>query len=344
MVDQTIAHIAAQNHISVADMQKQIRAEGMNYKQYRNEIRDALMINQVQQHGIAPRIKISEQEITDFLILHGKEMTAAQHAQAAIPGVYHIQVLIIPLQEQATPEQIADAKQAAQKVRAQLNANTNLETFVATKLGVDLNLQQQDLGWRKLTELPELYVKSIQNLQPGAFSGPILTPNGLHILRLVESHGGGALSPTAQGMVETHVRHILIKSNPLLTDDQIKTRMARLRATILAGTPFEQVAAANSQDPGSATKGGDVGWVTVGALDPAFEGVMNQMKVGQISVPFKSQFGWHILQVLDRKTRQTPDVKRDQAKQILLQHKIAVELKHWLQLQRNTGYIKVLIQ
>ncbi len=344
-VDQAIGRIAEQNHISVGEMQKKLREEGMNYKQYRKEIHDALVINQVQQRGIAPHITVSEQEITDFLTIHGKELAAAQHSQAAVPGIYHVQVMIIPLPEEATSEQIATAKQAAQKVFAQLKGNTDFEHFVATKIGTDLNLQQQDLGWRKLSQLPDLYIKQVQNLQPGGLIGPIRAPNGFHIIKLADSRGGSAPTTTAHVMVETPVRHILIKSNPLQSDEQIKTRIARLRASILAGTPFEQVAAANSQDPGSVSKGGDIGWVTVGALDPAFETMMNQTKVGQISFPFKSQFGWHILQVLDRKSRHDPEgIRRDQAKQIIFQHKLAVELQRWLLLQRNTGYVKVLIQ
>ena len=148
--------------------------------------------------------------------------------------------MIIPLPEEATSEQIATAKQAAQKVFAQLKGNTHFEHFVATKIGTDLNLQQQDLGWRKLSQLPDLYIKQVQNLQPGGLIGPIRAPNGFHIIKLADSQGGSAPTTTAHGMVETHVRHILIKSNPLQSDEQIKTRIARLRASILAGTPFDQ--------------------------------------------------------------------------------------------------------
>lgn len=344
-IDQAIANVAAQNGISVSELQKKLQEEGVNYKQYRKQAHDQLVISQVQQRGIAPHVKVSDQEVTDFLALHGKELTALQHPTPTGSEVYHLLVMVIPLPEEATQEQIATAQQAAQKVFSQLNSNTNFEQFVTTKLGTDLNLQQQDLGWRTLSQLPDLYMKPVQNLQPGTLAGPIRAPNGFHIIKLVESRGGTALAIRPQHLVETHVRHILLKSNPLLTDAQLKTQLQRLRASILAGTPFEQVATANSQDPGSAPKGGDIGWVTPGALDPAFEAVMNQMKPGQISVPFKSQFGWHILQVLDRKTQHDPEIlRRDMAKQILFQRKVNTELQRWLQDQRNSGYVKVLIQ
>lgn len=346
-VDKAIAHIAEQNHVSIGVLQKKLQEEGMNYKQYRKEIHNALVLNEIQQRGIAPRVFVSDQEVTDFLAIHGKELAAAQRQQAvATPGIYHVQIIIVPLPEAATKEQIATTKQEAQKVFAQLNANTNFEQFVTTKIGTDLNLQQQDLGWRKLEQLPDLYIKPVQNMQPGTLMAPIRAPNGFHIIKLAESRGGSVPTAIASpNMVETHVRHILIKSNPLQVDAQMKARLERLRASILAGTPFEQVAAANSQDPGSVGKGGDVGWVTAGALDPAFEAVMNHMKVGQVSMPFKSQFGWHILQVMDRKTRHDPEgLRRNQAKQIVFQQKMNAELQRWLQAQRNTGYVKVLIQ
>lgn len=344
-INQTIAHIATQNGISVAELQKKLSEEGINYKKYRKQIHDQLVINQVQQRGIAPHIKVSDQEVADFLALHGKELAAVQHPPAPVAGIYHVQIMIVPLPDGATEEQISTTKQAAQKVFSQLKGDTDFEQFVTTKLGTELNLQQQDLGWRKLTDLPDLYVKSVQGLQPGALTGPIRAPNGFHIIKLVETRGGNAQVAGLKPLVETHVRHILIKSNPLLTDEQLKTQLERLRASILAGTPFEQVATANSQDPGSLTKGGDIGWVTPGALDPAFEAVMNQMKPGQISVPFKSQFGWHILQVLERKTRNDPAlIRRDLAKQMIFQRKLNAELQHWLREQRNNGYVKIMIQ
>ncbi len=348
-VDQAISRVAAQNGVTVGELQKQLQAQGIPYKQYRKEINNALIISQVQQRGLGARVSISDQEVTDFLNLHGRELAAQQRAAKtpAQPGFYHVQVIIIPLQEAATPEQIATGKQAAQKVFAQINENTNLQQFVATKLGTDLNLQQQDLGWRKLTDFPDLYIKLIQTLKPGGVSKPVQAPNGFHILRLAESRGGNseASGSLTQAMVETHVRHILIKTNPLQPDDAVKIQLERLRANILAGTSFEEAATKNSQDPGSVAKGGDIGWVTPGALDPAFEAKMDQMKVGQISTPFKSQFGWHILQVLDRKTKHDPEeIRRSMAKQIIFQRKLNVELERWLQNQRDTGYVKELIQ
>lgn len=341
MVNQTIGQIAEQNSITVPQLQAKLREEHMNYDEYRKTIREQITLNQLQQHTVATRVTVSNQEITDFLNTHGKDLQALAAPHQNPNAIYHLVVVLAPVAEGATPEQVTKGKEAAQQALTRMSAGEDVQTLVISPLGISADLQQTDLGWRNLNQLPELYDSYLKNIKPGAVVGPIRTPNGFHVIKLVEARGiavGPAILP---GAVQTHVRHILLKTTPLENDAQVKTRLERLRASILAGTSFAEAASANSQDPGSVSKGGDLGWTMSGTLDPTFEATMSQMKIGQISVPFKSQFGWHILQVLERKAvPKSEGVQREQARQLIFQRKFKVELERWLQTLRKSGYVR----
>jgi len=347
MVNEAISHIAEQNGLTVAELPAKLKEQGMDYARYRKEIHDQILLSQIQQKAVTPDVKISDQEVADFVATHGKELSkpAATEGAPAPQAVYQIQAVIVPVPETATAAQVAAAKAVAQKALEQLKVGTTPQALVTSELGVKNNLQQSDLGWRNLSQLPDLYMSYVRDLQPGNIAGPIHAPNGFHLLKLVAVRGNNANASPALKYVETHVRHILIKTTPLETDTQVKVRLERLRANILGGEDFSKAAMENSQDQGSVGKGGDLGWVTPGVLVPAFETVMNQTKPGQISQPFKSQFGWHILQVLDRRSiKDNEALRRQRAKEIIFQRKYNEALQRWLHNMRNAEYVKIFEQ
>jgi peptidyl-prolyl cis-trans isomerase SurA len=349
-LNQTVAKIAAQNGITVDVLKNQITQQGMSYDQYRAEIRKEMILSQVEQHEIAPRVTITDQEVTDYLNTHHNQIAlpASQNPTQSQNVFYHIENIIIPLPDSPTSDQVATAQKAAEQMLAQLKAGADFKKITLSALGQQVNAQENDLGWRAAQQVPTLYLSRLQALSAGGIIGPIRAPNGFHIIKLDEMRGQQATpslqQSLQQNLQETHVQHILIKTTPLEPDLDVKARLERLRAGILAGTTsFAEAAKENSQDPGSVNTGGDIGWTTSAVLDPTFAQVMNQTKIGDISQPFKSQFGWHILQVLGRRTTtDKQSLLRAEAREVLYQKKFNEALQSWLQTLRSSGYVKVM--
>ena len=341
MVDKAIAQVAEQNGLSAEQMKAEIVKEKINLDDYQKKIKEQLILSQVEQREVGPRVSVTDQEVADFINLHRKEL---MHPEAANPNTgYHLDAIIIPLHENPSAADLAHAKEVAAKVIAQLHAGADPQKIATSSLGTQENLQQNDLGWRRLAELPDLYISTVHNLGSGDVSGPIRAPNGFHILKVLGIQGQ-APAQKQHAMVETHVRHILIKTTPLQTDSQVKVLLNRLRANIVGGGSFEQSARISSQDPISAIKGGDLEWMSPGMLDPEFEKVMDQTKPGQVSQPFKTKFGWHILQVLERRPIKDSKLALQQrAKEAIFQRKFAEEVQNWVKHLRNSQYVKVFI-
>jgi peptidyl-prolyl cis-trans isomerase SurA len=339
-VTQAITHIAQQNGLTLDQLKSKVAQQGMSYDKYRAEIKKQMIISDLQQREVAPRVVISEQEVTDFLQQHGKSLTAMQTPGAAATGTsnkpvqYHIIDILIPLPDAPSQQQQADALQKAKTILTKLRS------------GATVDVQTDDLGWRTLQDIPDIFAPIVKNMQPGTVSEAIRAPNGYHIIQLAGVRGGATATnsmPASMPTYATHARHILIKTNPLTTDQDAKDRLVRIRDAIEHGTDFAQLAKEDSQDPGSASKGGDLGWVNPGMLDPTFEKVMNGLKAGAISEPFKTAFGWHIVQVLERKSvAKDQSFLRTQARAILYQRKYGETLQNWLQQLRSQSYVKMM--
>lgn len=333
---QAITDIAARNHLTLADLQGKLHEQGLSYAKYRNEIRQQMLISQLQEKQVGPKISVTDQEVADMLTKIPKQSNQPISEQSV---TYHLEDIYIPLADDAMPSQVTAAVQRAQTLLSQTQLG---KSFAQLEKEADAKspLQGGDLGWRKRNELPSIFADAIKNAKPGQVIGPIKAPNGIHLIKLIEIRGA---APLASSVVTSyHVRHILIKTNPLMNDLQAKTRLIELRADILRGGDFAKLAAQYSQDPGSATKDGDIGWITDSMVDPHFAEVMNNLKPGQISEPFKSQFGWHIAQVLERKVTNDEKAQRlNQARELVYQRKIHEALQSWLRQLRGQAYIKI---
>lgn len=334
-VDKTIHNIATQNHWSLDELRQRLEQDHLPYAKYRHKIREQLAITRLQQMEIGAKITITPQEITDKL---------AHKAQWLPPDKtrYHIEDVLIALPDYPSADTQQAGKKIALQLKQQLESGQSALKAIEQSQSRAFPLSLNDLGWRTLAELPDLFQPTIKSLKPGNLSTPLQAANGFHLLRLIDRQNTTDDQPL-HAINIVHLRHILIKVSPLLSDVQAEKRLKELRAEILRGTPFAEVARKYSQDPGSAAQGGDLGWRYPNSFVPAFEAQVKKLELNQISLPFKTDFGWHIVEVLARqqKIEKPEDRLREQATQLIYRQKFEQGLKSWLQTLRQQSYIKI---
>ncbi|BBB15786.1 chaperone SurA [Candidatus Rickettsiella viridis] len=333
-LDKTIASIAQRNGLTVGELRSRLEQENIPYAKYRQKIREQLITARLQQDEVGQKITVTPQEITDALA----HMPKPNSGNAA----YHIEDLLVPLPNNPSSNVLATTKQAALSLLQQAKSGRSFQQLVEQPQNASLSLSGGDLGWRPLNELPDIFQSSVQSLKPGEIAGPIQAQNGFHLIRLLESRGSSATAPRT--VTSTHVRHILIKTSPLVSNKQAEQRLREIRAEILRGGNFADLAKKYSQDPGSAVKGGDLGWTLPGTFDPTFETQENKLPLNQLSLPFQTQFGWHLIQVLGReqKLQTTESLTREQAAQWVYQKKFQQALQNWLRQLRRQSYVKIM--
>lgn len=332
-LDKTIMSIAQRNGFTLEQLREKLQQENIPYAKYRQQIRQQLIINRLQQDEVAAKITVTEQETKDVLT-HLPKSTPQKTA-------YHVEDLLIPFPNKPSAVDISRIKNIALSLLQRAKSGASFQELIGQASKFNSPLTGGDLGWRALNDLPDIFQASVQKLKPGEVTGPIQADNGFHLIRLLEIHGDNS---TAHYVTSTHTRHILIKTSPLLNGMQAERRLNEIRADILRGGNFATLAKKYSQDPGSAYKGGDLGWTLPGAFDPAFEAQIKKLAVNQISLPFQTQFGWHIVQVLGRaqKLQTTKNAYREQAAQIVYQRKFQQALKNWLRQIRKQSYVKIM--
>jgi peptidyl-prolyl cis-trans isomerase SurA len=327
-LNRAIAEIASNNGVDVDQFREILEQENYSYGSFREQIRHQMMISELTQREVASRVVVSPSEIDDFL--------DNQVFQGESDLNYHISHILISTSEKDTPEQIAAARAKADTLLQQ--ARNGAEFAELAKAGSDAQQAADggDLGWRKAGELPTLFADFITRAEIGAVSDVIASDSGFHIVKLVDRRTG------EQIMVDqTKARHILIKTNELITEEDARTRLAQLRLRLEGGDDFAALARTHSDDRASALEGGDLGWVSPGQMVPEFEQVMKQTPTGSISRPFESEFGWHILQVLDRRSYDgTEEVQRARARSVIHQRKSEEEQQSWLRRLRDEAYVE----
>jgi peptidyl-prolyl cis-trans isomerase SurA len=282
----------------------------------------------LRQRYVNNRINITDTEVDQFL--------AQQKVQGNSDSEYHLGHILIDLPEAPSAKDIDAAKQRGERILQLLAQGQPFAQVAMSNSDGQLALSGGDLGWRKLGELPSLFAKTVAGMKPGQTSGLIRSPSGLHILRLIEKRGGDR-----HVVSQTHARHILIKTNELVDDTTARKRLQDLKDRLQNGEDFATLARAHSDDKASAAKGGDLGWVSPGQMVPSFESAMDSLQPGQISEPFQSRFGWHIVQVLERRKHDdTEKFYRNQARKQLFQRKAAEEEELWLRRLRDEAYIE----
>lgn len=332
-LDKTIMDIAQRNGFTLQQLREKLQQENIPYAKYRQQIRQQLIISRLQQDEVAAKITVTDQEIKDML-MHMPKSTPQKAA-------YHVEDLLVPFPTKPSTAEITRIKTTALSLLQQAKNGTSFQELIEKAKQFNPPLTGGDLGWRLLNDLPDIFQTPVQKLKPGEITGTIQADNGFHLVRLLEMRGDNS---TPHYVTSTHSRHILIKTSPLVNNQQAELRLKEIRADILRGGSFAELAKKYSQDPGSAYKGGDLGWTLPGLFDPTFEAQINKLAINQISLPFQTQFGWHIVQVLGRaqKLQTSQNVTREQAAQLVYQRKFQQALKNWLRQIRNQSYVKII--
>lgn len=330
-VNQAIEQIRQANNLTPEQFQRQLQIDGLSMTELRSTVRRDLTLQQIQQGIVQQRIHISPLEIDNFL--------RSAEAQFWVSPDYHLGHILIPLPQSPTAEQLEEAQAKAEELVGRVRGGENFaEVAIAESRGPDA-LQGGDMGWRKTSDLPSLFAEVVPNLEVGQVSEPFRSGAGLHILRLHDKR-----NTDQQLETQAHVRHILVKPSAILTNEEAEAKLRRLRQEILDGADFAAMAREHSEDIGSMLGGGDLGWSRPGMFVPAFEQVVHNIEVGEISQPFRSQFGWHILQVTARRdTDITQDLLRERAAQVLTSRRFEDELQLWQRELRDDAFVDIKI-
>ena len=328
-IDQTIARLAASNNLSTQDYLANVEAGGTPISDLRQEIANEMIMMQVQQGSVMRGIHISEQELNNFLNSEaGKLMNS--------PDINLGQILI-SVPSSATMSEIAAAQKKLDSISAQISQGADFKQLAIANSDDQSALEGGDLGWRKQAQLPSLFTDALEGLMPGEVSKSVRSGAGFHLLKLYDRRGG------EEKLIEQHFsRHILLTPNQIRNEAETIVLLDEIRTRLQAGEAFTTLAKEYSEDPGSALKGGELGWSTPGAFVPIFEQTMSSIALNEISEPFQSQFGWHILQVTDRRMQDFSDkILRNKADNLLRQRKYSEELQVWLQKIRDEAYVEI---
>ena len=328
-LNQAITRVAASNKISVAQYIEQVALQGSSISAMRGEIRNELTIMRVQQGKVMRRIRISEQELDNFLKSEeGRFVTS--------PDV-NIGQILLSISSDSNRKSIDQVVGRADLLFNQIEQGADFRAIAIANSADQSALQGGDLGWRKMAQLPGVFIDAVEKLDIGEVSQPIRSAAGYHLIKLYERRGG------EEQLVEQHfARHILIKPNQIRDQKTTINQLNELRKRSIAGEDFAILAKEFSEDPGSALSGGELGWSTPGMFVPEFEQTMGTIAINDISEPFASQFGWHILQVTERRQQDfSSEILRNKAQSMLRQRKYEEELQVWLQEIRDEAFIEI---
>ncbi len=327
-VNQAIRTIAQQNNLTVAQFRQVLERDGFDFGEFRDDLRSEITLHRLRQRMVDNHVTVTEREVDDFL--------ASQRRGVGTGDEYHLAHILIAIPEGASAQQIEAARKKAEEVLQRLHGGANFgQTAIAVSEGQQA-LKGGDLGWRKTGELPTMFVDAVAHLHEGETSDLIRSPSGFHIIKLLEKRGTGR-----HEVRQAHIRHILLREAGGVSEEQVRRRLDQLRQRILAGEDFAALARAHSQDNSSASHGGDLGWVDPSGLPNPFAEVLSHLSEGQVSEPFKTTYGWHIVQLVGR--REQDDSKtfaRDQAQQQLRARKIEEETQSWLRQLRDEAYVE----
>ena len=331
-LDQAIGNIAAQNHMSLDQLRSRLAYDGVNYSDYRGQIRKEMLIAEVRNNEVRRRVTILPQEVDTLATQVG-----SQNAQGTELNVSQI---LLPLPENPSQQQVDDQEALAKQLVGELKGGADFGKLAVTYSADPQALKGGNMGWGKIEELPTLFAQALSSAKKGDIVGPVRSGVGFHILKVNDLRG----ESKNISVTEVHARHILIKPSPILTEDQARAKLEQIAADIRSGkTSFAAAAKQFSDDPGSANQGGDLGWSSPEAFDPAFRDALLQLQKGQTSQPVHSSFGWHLIQLLDtRQVDKTDAAQKERAYRLLFNRKFAEEAQTWMQEQRASAYVKIL--
>jgi peptidyl-prolyl cis-trans isomerase SurA len=327
-LDRTLERIAQENHLSMADFRKALEHDGINYNRFRDDIRNEITIARLREKEVDNTIVVTDAEVETELAREAREPAA--------DAEYELSHILVAVPPQATADQIEARRRRAVAALAELRRGANFAQIAAQYSDAPDALQGGTLGWRPAGRLPTLFLDVLARMKPGDVSDVLKSPNGFHIVKLIDKRSTAA----AKGAEQTHVRHILLRARDGLTDAEARERLEKLRERIVKGADFGEIARQNSEDS-SASKGGDLGWVSPGDTVPEFERVMNSLKPGEVSEPFQTPFGWHLAQVIERRAEASSEErKKNAARQAIRARKADEAYQDWLRQQRDRAFVE----
>lgn len=329
-LDRSVERIAESNNLTLAAFRQALEKDGVAFDKFREEVRQQIKLTRLREREVDDRIEVNEGEIELYL-----EQAKAGGGER---GEYNLSHILIRIPEQASPERIEAARARAEKARAEAQAGGDFGKLAASYSDAPGALQGGAMGWRAEDRLPELFAGALKTMRRGEVTEVLRSPAGFHVLKLIERRGAELSAPVPQ----TRVRHILVRTSEVVSEAEARRRLADLRERIVTGgADFAELARLHSQD-GTAARGGDLDWVFQGDTVPEFERAMSELKPGEISQPVKTPFGWHLVQVLERRQAGlTPERRRLQARQALRERKSDEAYQEWLRQLRDRTYVEI---
>ncbi|WP_369958633.1 peptidylprolyl isomerase [Pseudomonas benzenivorans] len=327
-LNQALGTIAQRNGMSLEQFRAALAKDGLSYADARDQVRREMIISRVRQRRVAERIQVTDQEVQNFL--------ASDLGKLQLSEEFRLANILIPVPEAASPATIQAAERQAQDIYQQLQKGADFAQLAIARSASETALEGGEMGWRKAAQLPPPFDAMLGALSVGEVTEPMRTPGGFILLKLLEKRGGGT-----QVRDEVNVRHILIKPSEIRSEAEAKRLIERLHQRIRAGEDFAELAKSFSEDPGSALNGGSLNWIDPGVLVPEFREVMSNTASGELSKPFQSPYGWHVLQVMGRRaTDSSAEFREQQALNLLRNRKYDEELQTWLRQIRDEAYVE----
>jgi peptidyl-prolyl cis-trans isomerase SurA len=328
ILDRAIARIAQGNNLSPEAFRKALEADGIDFKSFREQIRSEMTISRLKEREVDNKLVVTDAEIDNFLA--NPSQTASQQDE------YKLAHILVLTPEGASPEKLAELRAKAEKALAELKAGADFTQISAAYSDTQNALQGGAMGWRGEAQLPSLFSTALVEMKPGDVSSVLKSGNGFHILKLLDKRGKNVQMVVKQ----THARHILVKTNEVVADADAKNRLTQLKERIENGADFAELAKLHSDDL-SASKGGELSWLNPGDTVPEFERMMDSLKPNEVSTPVQSPFGWHLIQVLERRDQDvTQERKRLDARRAIRERKSEEAFEDWVRQQRDRAYVE----
>ncbi|AUC87392.1 MULTISPECIES: peptidylprolyl isomerase SurA [Alteromonas] len=330
-LEQTIGNIAANQNATMEQLRASLIAEGISYDDYREDIREEIIMGEVRRANVRRRVYITPQEIDTLMGLI--EQQGAEQAE------YRLGHILIGFPADPTDEDIQAARERADKVISLLESGSDFTKIAIASSSGNEALEGGDMGWLNINAMPTLFAEAVQNKDVDSLVGPIRSGAGFHILKVIDTRGIEKVT-----VQEVKSRHILVKPSIILSEDKAKAMLAGFKEDVKAGeADFEELAKEYSEDPGSALRGGDLGWSNPDNYVPAFKDALAQLEPGEFSEPVRSVHGWHLIQLIDRRVDDATDKRKEEkAYQLIFNRKFAEETENWLREMRDAAYVEVI--
>lgn len=328
-LNETMDNIARQNGLTRAEFEQQLAAEGVSYRQAREQIRNEMLTSRVQQRQVGNRVRVTDREVENYL--QALEVRGGNSAE------YRLAYIFIEVDDPTREASVDAARDKAQNLRQQILDGRDFREVAVAESDASNALEGGDMGWRTESQLPSLVAPVVPGLEPGKPSPVLENNSGFHLVMVMDKRGG-----EQKQLVRQHkVRHILVRPSEARTDAEAEARIRELYQQLQEGADFAELAKEFSDDPVSGSDGGNLGWVSRGQMVPAFEQAMLEADLGELKGPFRSRFGWHILQVQERREKDvTGEARESDARQAIYRRKFETELQNWLREIRDEAFVE----